>query len=353
MTAAKCHFFCSVAQIKKITKRLEDIEEEKTDLDLEVKRGTGPSIINKRLKTTSLLDSSEIVGREQDVAAILKLMGLSETPEAEPHILLIFVIFILLRCRNYKSCHAIRYFEGAKKAASFDTQPYDFKLEWINNLNNTENIERQTKVPNLLQPHTMLRNLVIKGYGGVTLPKWIGDSSYSKLVGLSLINCRRCKSLPALGGLSVLNKLVIDGMLEIETIGTELYGETSPQPHGRPFPSLKMLMFQNMPKWVHWSIPVDIPSLLHLEIRDCPELVVPVLSMLSSLRELWIIVLELSSIKLDTCPSKHNELSSRQSPLPSALAAVTSKMFASFGLLVHASSQGLSLQEGSKAAQLS
>ncbi|KAK6928889.1 Rx, N-terminal [Dillenia turbinata] len=75
-----------LAQIKEITTRLEDIEEEKTALDLEAKRGTGPSISNKRLKTTSLLDSSEVVGREQDVVAILKLMGLSETPEAEAHV---------------------------------------------------------------------------------------------------------------------------------------------------------------------------------------------------------------------------------------------------------------------------
>ncbi|KAK6933748.1 Rx, N-terminal [Dillenia turbinata] len=71
--------------IKKITTRFQDIEEQKHDLGLEAKCGVRSSIINKRSETTSLLDASEIVGREQDVDAILKLMGLSETTGAEAH----------------------------------------------------------------------------------------------------------------------------------------------------------------------------------------------------------------------------------------------------------------------------
>ncbi|KAK6928686.1 Rx, N-terminal [Dillenia turbinata] len=72
--------------IKMITARFQDIEEQKSDLGLEAKCGVRSSIINKRLETTSLLDSPEVVGREQDVIAILKLMGLSETTEAEGHV---------------------------------------------------------------------------------------------------------------------------------------------------------------------------------------------------------------------------------------------------------------------------
>ncbi|KAK6911629.1 Rx, N-terminal [Dillenia turbinata] len=72
-----------LAQIKETTARLEDIEEEKTDLELEAKLGIMSRMINNRSPTTSLLDSSEVIGREQDVVAILKLMGLSETTEAE------------------------------------------------------------------------------------------------------------------------------------------------------------------------------------------------------------------------------------------------------------------------------
>ncbi|KAK6933749.1 NB-ARC [Dillenia turbinata] len=71
--------------IKKITARFQDIEEQKSDLGLDAKHGVRSSIINKRSETTSLLDTSEIVGRENDVEAILKLMRLSETTKAKAH----------------------------------------------------------------------------------------------------------------------------------------------------------------------------------------------------------------------------------------------------------------------------
>ncbi|KAK6928689.1 Rx, N-terminal [Dillenia turbinata] len=52
--------------IKKITARFQDIEEQKSDLGLEDNHGVRSSIINKRSETTSLLDPSEVVGREED-----------------------------------------------------------------------------------------------------------------------------------------------------------------------------------------------------------------------------------------------------------------------------------------------
>ncbi|KAK6934034.1 Rx, N-terminal [Dillenia turbinata] len=235
--------------IKKITAGFQDIEEQKSDLGLEAKHGVRSSIINKRSETTSLLDTSEIVGREQEVKAILKLMGLSETTEAEAHA------------------------SPAFGMGGFGSEP-----------------------------HKLLRKLVIRGYCGVTLPNWIGNSSYSKLAELSLINCTRCKSLPSFGQLPLLQKLVIYGMLEIETIGTELYGEAS-----QPFPSLKTLEFECMPKWVNWSLQVGINSLLHLKIKNCPDLVVPVLSMFPSLRELRLTDVKNISNGLH-CPTSLAEL---------------------------------------------
>ncbi|KAK6933733.1 Rx, N-terminal [Dillenia turbinata] len=80
-----CQVQDMLAQIKEITTRFQGIEEEKTDLELKAKDGIRSSIINNRTPTTSLLDSSGVVGREQDVVAILELMGLSETTKAEAH----------------------------------------------------------------------------------------------------------------------------------------------------------------------------------------------------------------------------------------------------------------------------
>ncbi|KAK6928730.1 Rx, N-terminal [Dillenia turbinata] len=211
-----------LAQIQEITTRFVDIEEEKRDLGLKERPGVRSRIINKSLPTSSLVDSSQIVGREGHIEAILKLLDISATTKA-----------------------------GANENRVFGMGGW---------------------------------RSVINGYGGVTLPNWMGDSSYSKLVKLSLVDCKSCKSLPSLGQLPLLEEVKIERMLEIEAIGMELYGEASP--HGRPFPSLKTLEFENMPKWVNWSLPVIITSLLHLKLGYCPELVVPELSVLPSLREL-------------------------------------------------------------------
>ncbi|KAK6933726.1 Rx, N-terminal [Dillenia turbinata] len=327
-----------LAQIKEITTRVQDIEGEKTDLELKANHGIRSSIINNRTPTTSLLDSSEVVGREQDVVEILKLMGLSETTEAKVHANPVFGMggfgsdlvnlryldisdtpclqelpphvvdlkFIrkltkfvvgesdVLQLRELKKLH---HLAGSLTISRLDKvkdvedaivinlmnkkNVEELNFEWCGNLDNTENVESQVQILNLLEPHKALRKLGIKDYGGLTLPNWIDDSSYSNLVELSLINCKRSKSLPSLGQLPLLENLKINGMLEIESIGTEFYGEAS-----QPFPSLKTLKFKSMPKWVNWSLPVGITSLLHLRIKNCPELVVPILSMFPSLQEL-------------------------------------------------------------------
>ncbi|KAK6928729.1 Rx, N-terminal, partial [Dillenia turbinata] len=74
-----------LAQTQEITTRFVDIEEEKSDLGLKERPGVRSSIINNRLPSTSLVDSSQIVGREEDMDAILKLLDISSTAKAEAH----------------------------------------------------------------------------------------------------------------------------------------------------------------------------------------------------------------------------------------------------------------------------
>ncbi|KAK6944713.1 Rx, N-terminal [Dillenia turbinata] len=202
-----------LAQIQEITTSFLDIEEDKNDLGLKERPGVRSSIINNRLPTTSLVDSSQVVGRKKDIDAILKLLDIGE----------VFEDALVINLMNKKNIE-------------------ELKFEWSRNLENTKNAEGQAQILNLLEPPKMLRNLVIEGYRGVTLPNWIGDCSYSKLVELSLIDCKRCKSLPSLSQLPLLQKLTIKGMLEIDTIGTELYDEAFP--HGQPFPSLTELRIE-------------------------------------------------------------------------------------------------------------
>ncbi|KAK6928720.1 Rx, N-terminal [Dillenia turbinata] len=71
-----------LAQIQEITTRIVDIEEEKSDLGLKERPGVRSSIINNSLPTSSLVDSSQIVGRKEDMDAILKLLDISVITKA-------------------------------------------------------------------------------------------------------------------------------------------------------------------------------------------------------------------------------------------------------------------------------
>ncbi|KAK6933769.1 Rx, N-terminal [Dillenia turbinata] len=193
-----------LAQIQEITTRFLDIEEDKSDLGLKERRGVRPLGGPKKVHQLPGNLQISILEKAEDVEDVEGALAIN-----------------LMNKKNIE----------------------ELEFKWGRNLDNTENSESQVQILNLLEPRKMLRNLVIEGYCGVTLPNWIGDSSYSELVELSLIDCKRCKSLPSLGQLPLLQKLRIKGMLEIETIGTELYGEASP--HGQPFPSLTELHIEN------------------------------------------------------------------------------------------------------------
>ncbi|KAK6933771.1 Rx, N-terminal [Dillenia turbinata] len=202
-----------LAQMQEITTSFLDIEADKSDLRLEERPGVRSSIIiTNRLPTTSLVDSSQIVGREKEIDAILKLLGIGETTKAE---------------ENQNRVGKVEDVENALVINLMNKKNIEeLKFEWERNLDNTENAESQVQILNLLEPPKMLGNLVIKGYSGVTLPNWIGDSSYSKLVELSLINwigeSFGSDVLP-----STLKKLFIWNCRNLESISEMLLGPTS------------------------------------------------------------------------------------------------------------------------------
>ncbi|KAM0045161.1 putative leucine-rich repeat domain superfamily [Helianthus debilis subsp. tardiflorus] len=78
-------------------------------------------------------------------------------------------------------------------------------------------------VLNELKPHSdKLKMLVVKCYGGIEFPNWVGDPPFHRLVHVSLRGCRKCTSLPQLGWLPSLKELWIQGMDEVKVIGLEL-----------------------------------------------------------------------------------------------------------------------------------
>ncbi|XP_057499194.1 putative disease resistance RPP13-like protein 1 [Actinidia eriantha] len=163
-------------------------------------------------------------------------------------------------------------------------------LKWGNT---TEDSQNEREVLEKLQPHTNLKCLTIKNYGGTRFPDWLGDQSYSKIVSLFLSECHNCFSLPPLGQLASLKCLNIARMNEITRVGQEFYGDVSST---KPFQSLETLHFEEMSEWVDWQIfrngefsrlrklwiikcpklvggfPENIPSWVRLEIRECSRL---------------------------------------------------------------------------------
>ena len=163
-------------------------------------------------------------------------------------------------------------------------------LEWGNT---TENSQNEREVLENLQPHTNLKQVTIKRYGGTRFPEWLGDHSYSNMVSFFLDECDHCLSLPPLGKLSSLKHLHIARMNGITKVGEEFYGDGSST---KPFQSLKTLRFEAMLEWEEWYIlgaeefsqikelrvikcpklvgglPIRMPSWVRLEIRECSAL---------------------------------------------------------------------------------
>ena len=120
-------------------------------------------------------------------------------------------------------------------------------LKWSSNLDGSRNDEMadQMNVLQSLQPHSNLGKLGIHSYGGLAFPGWVSDASLlSKMVELSLVDCKKCTSLPCLGQFPSLKRLRIQGMDGVKQVGAEFYfyGEAGVSVD-KFFPSLESLYF--------------------------------------------------------------------------------------------------------------
>ncbi|XP_034704012.1 putative disease resistance RPP13-like protein 1 [Vitis riparia] len=172
--------------------------------------------------------------------------------------------------------HEIMSVKDARDANLKDKQKIEeLIMNWTNDCWDSRNDVDELHVLESLQPYKNLEKLTIAFYGGSKFPSWIGDVSFSKMVELTLKNCKKCMSVPSLGGLSLLEVLCIQGMGKVKSIGAEFYGECM-----NPFASLKELRFEDMPKWESWShsnsIKEDVgafPCLKRFVIKKCPKLI--------------------------------------------------------------------------------
>ncbi|KAJ9685599.1 hypothetical protein PVL29_017584 [Vitis rotundifolia] len=158
---------------------------------------------------------------------------------------------------------------------------------WSQELNGSHNEDTEMEVLLSLQPHTNLKELRIDYYRGRKFPNWMCDSSYSKLVALSLIGCIRCISLPSVGQLPFLKKLVIKKMDGVKSVGLEFEGQEEWCWSTKSFSRLRQLEIKNCPRLIK-KLPTHLTSLVKLSIENCPETMVPLPTHLPSLEELNI-----------------------------------------------------------------
>nr|DAD29792.1 TPA_asm: hypothetical protein HUJ06_031260 [Nelumbo nucifera] len=104
-----------------------------------------------------------------------------------------------------------------------------------------------------LRPHPSLKELKLKGYGGMKFASWMIKSSLlPNLVRIQLRDCPRCESLEFSGPLPSLEYLSLSELISLKSITSKLRkGEGF-------FPSLKELYLFHLPKLESWSVVMAI-----------------------------------------------------------------------------------------------
>ncbi|XP_057511459.1 putative disease resistance RPP13-like protein 1 [Actinidia eriantha] len=167
-------------------------------------------------------------------------------------------------------------------------------MVWSEGSEDLRNEGDETYVLNVLRPHSNLKELHISFYHGSRFPTWIGDQHFSNMVCISLRDCKNCSSLPPLGQLRSLKKLIVKGISDVKQVSSEFYGKGC----SKPFSVLEILSFENMLGWENWYPNVGetevraFTCLIELSFKQCPKLLGTLPNDLPCLR----------TLKIEKCP---------------------------------------------------
>uniref|UniRef100_J3N6T5 Uncharacterized protein n=1 Tax=Oryza brachyantha TaxID=4533 RepID=J3N6T5_ORYBR len=144
------------------------------------------------------------------------------------------------------------------------------ELEW------TRGTDRFVEDMNVLEeivPPGTLKNLVIKGYSSVRLPGWIMRIAHhlGKLVEIMLWDLPKCNSLPPLGQLPNLEKIILGCMHGIRRIDGSIYGGSNAFPSLTEFYLLGMGSLEELDLGGFQEEGM-FPELQYFETSDCPRL---------------------------------------------------------------------------------
>ncbi|KAF9611454.1 hypothetical protein IFM89_032424 [Coptis chinensis] len=160
-------------------------------------------------------------------------------------------------------------------------------LVWLHLVWNDEGVNRvkiDFDVLGNFEPHRNLKALGIKGYRDNRFPRWMMDPLLPNLVVITLVQCRNCQNLPALGQLPSLKEVHLEELDALQLI--EGGGVVRRQREW--FPSLKEIYLfanPNLESWVkEEEEEVSLHSVVVLSVRNCPKLsTMPILPSLEQL----------------------------------------------------------------------
>ncbi|XP_027117892.1 putative disease resistance protein RGA3 [Coffea arabica] len=151
----------------------------------------------------------------------------------------------------------------------------ELELRWIDpereereGPNNDENVLEG------LEPYHNLKSLRIEHFQGDRFPSWVmkmsvkrGSLQLNNLVEVKLESCTRCKEIPTLGTLPLLQNLEIVELSEVSCFGSSFYGgngsntnTSETQATKSFFPALKSLTIDCMPSLLDWKGPEEISA---------------------------------------------------------------------------------------------
>ncbi|KAG7942228.1 hypothetical protein I3843_16G091000 [Carya illinoinensis] len=132
-------------------------------------------------------------------------------------------------------------------------------LEWSSDIDGSKDRTSELEILDGLRPQNDLVKLVLRYYGGTTLPNWLTPASFPHMLYLKIENCYECTSLPPLGQLPSLKTLWISGMASVKSVGSEFCGVS--------------LVAEECPTLESLTSSGELPATLQrLCIHNCPKL---------------------------------------------------------------------------------
>ncbi|XP_071721427.1 putative disease resistance RPP13-like protein 1 [Rutidosis leptorrhynchoides] len=171
-------------------------------------------------------------------------------------------------------------------------------MKWSDKFDDSRNLQTEYEVIEGLRPHNKLNKLKILNYGGMKFPSWFANPSFDKLTELTIKGCINCAHFHGIA-FPLLEYLEVSDME-----GLEKWSNCDGHKTTGSFPRLREIRIENCPKLAEVSIGL-IPSLEVLVLRNCSDVILRAIVVVSSLIQNLVIRDIENLTELDVEVSKH------------------------------------------------